>query len=185
MNNISVLDENNTLFLIIDIQDKLLNASFNKDIVEKKSITLAKTIRSLELPVIVTEQYPQGLGNTIEPIRDAIHEISSLYTKTNFNALEDDMLLNEIKQSNRKNIVIMGIETHICVYQTVIALLQNGYNVTVIADACGSRSQEEYLSGLMTMKEYGAHIKTAEMVIFELLKTARHPKFKEIQALVK
>ena len=109
----------------------------------------------------------------------------SFYIKTNFNALNDEKLFEELKQTGRKNIIVMGIETHICVYQTVVALLQHDFDVTVISDACGSRSAEEYQSGLLTMKDYGAKIKSTEMVLFEILKTARHPKFKDIQALIK
>ena len=117
-------------------------------------------------------------------IKDSLND-ATYYIKTNFNAVDDEKLLNELEQTGRKNIVVMGIETHICVYQTVSALLQKGYNVTVASDACGSRSAEEYHGGLLIMKEYGAQIKSTEMILFELLKTARHPKFKEIQALIK
>ena len=184
MTNFSTLTENNTLFLIIDIQKKLLNAVFNKDLVKKKSSTIAKSISILEIPTIITEQYPQGLGETVASIKDSLND-ATYYIKTNFNAVDDEKLLNELEQTGRKNIVVMGIETHICVYQTVSALLQKGYNVTVASDACGSRSAEEYHGGLLIMKEYGAQIKSTEMILFELLKTARHPKFKEIQALIK
>ena len=185
MYNFSNLTENNTLFLIIDIQEKLLNAVFNKELVEKKSKILAKSLSILEIPTIITEQYPQGLGETISSIKENMGDNASFYIKTNFNALNDEKLFEELKQAGRKNIIVMGIETHICVYQTVVALLQHGFDVTVISDACGSRSPEEYHGGLLTMKEYGAKIKSTEMVLFEILKTARHPKFKEIQALIK
>ena len=79
----------------------------------------------------------------------------------------------------------MGIETHICVYQTVSDLLKMGFNVTVIADACGSRSEYEYNQCLNVMKSEGANIKTTEMILFELLKSAKHPNFKDIQNLIK
>ena len=180
-----ILNENNTLVIIIDIQEKLLNAVFNKEIVAKKSSILSKSLATLDIPTIVTEQYPQGLGETIPQIKDSLNDNTSFYIKTHFNALSDEKLIEELKQSKRKNIILAGIETHICVYQTAIALLQEGFDVTVISDCCGSRTMEEYHAGIMTMKEYGAHIKPTEMVLFELLKTARHPKFKEIQALIK
>lgn len=179
------LNQTNTTFIIIDIQEKLLNAVFNKDIVSKKSEILAKASNILEIPVIVTEQYPKGLGNTITEIKENLNSKTTYYEKTAFNALVDKEVENKLKEINNNQIVIFGIETHICVHQTVSALIEKGYDVTVISDACGSRSKEEYLSSLDYMKSYGAKIKTTEMVLFELIKGAKHPNFKEIQALIK
>ena len=185
MDNFSFLTENNACFLIIDIQEKLLNAVFNKEVVEKKASVLVKALSILEIPTIVTEQYPQGLGETVASLKENLKDQTSFYIKTDFSALNNENLCNELKQLGRKNVVLMGIETHICVYQTALTLLQNGYDVTIVSDACGSRTAEEYHGGLITMKEYGAKIKSTEMILFELLKTARHPKFKEIQSLIK
>ena len=94
-------------------------------------------------------------------------------------------LLEELKLSGKKQVLVLGIETHICVYQTILALLDNGFDVTVIKDSCGSRQEKEYLSALDCIRNNGAQIKTTEMVLFELLKSAKHPKFKEIQQLIK
>jgi nicotinamidase-related amidase len=176
MNNIET-----TQLLVIDVQEKLLNAIFNKDIVEKKAKILVKVAEVLGIPITVTEQYPQGLGETISEIK----ENATIFTKNSFNALEDKDLLNVIKNHNRNKIIIFGIETHICVHQTVENLIEQGFEVTVIADACGSRSEIEYQSALNFMNGKGANVKTTEMVVFELLKTAKHPHFKEIQALIK
>ena len=171
----------NSQILVIDIQEKLLNAVFNRECVEKKSKILIKVAEILELPVTVTEQYPQGLGETIEGLK----ENAKVFTKTSFNALEDEELLNNLSGHDRNQVIIFGIETHICVHQTVASLIQKGFEVTVINDACGSRSEFEYQQALLTMKENGAKIKSTEMVIFELLKSAKHPNFKEIQGLIK
>ena len=118
-------------------------------------------------------------------VKDAIIDNASFFTKSTFNALEVEGLANLLKTLNRKNIVVLGIETHICVYQTAIALLSNGYNVNILLDACGSRAEKEFESALSILKLKGAEIKTTEMVLFEFLKNAKHPKFKEIQALIK
>lgn len=166
-----------TSVLIIDVQEKLLNAVFNKEAVKKNAEILAKSAEILELPVFITEQYPKGLGSTAIPINGKVFE------KTSFNAIEDKSLLEELKGS--KNIIVFGIETHICVHQTVAGLIENGFDVTVISDACGSRFKEHYEAGLECMKANGAQIKPTEMVLFELLKSAKHPKFKEIQGLIK
>lgn len=175
------LNQEGSLLFIIDVQEKLLNAIFNKDLVLKNAKILAKAANILSLPIVVTEQYPQGLGESIEGLK----ENATVFEKVAFNALNDESLLDELKMYGKNQIIILGIETHICVYQTAVALLNNGFNVTVASDACGSRSEYEYNVALANLKDYGAKIKTTEMVLFELLKTAKHPNFKEIQALIK
>ena len=181
----SILNTENTALIIVDIQQKLLNAVFNKETVEKNSKILAKAFNILEVPVFVTEQYPQGLGPTIEEVKTNLSSRTVFYEKVAFNALCNDNLYNDLLKNDIKNIIICGIETHICVHQTVEALIQKGFNVTVIKDCCGSRNEQEYLSALNVMTHSGAYIKTTEMVLFEILKTAKHPSFKEIQALIK
>lgn len=181
-----MLCTDSTLLLIIDIQEKLLNAVFNKEILYKNAITLAHCSNKMDIPVIITEQYPKGLGATCAGIKENINTSkTSIFEKIMFNALEDEVLLKELKSKNKKEILLMGIETHICVYQTAMSLLEKGFKVTIIADACGSRTQKEYDYALNNLNDAGAKIKTTEMVVFELLKGANHPKFKEIQALIK
>lgn len=175
------LNQENTLFLIIDIQEKLLRATFNNDVLEKNSKTLAKAAQILNLPVIITEQYPQGLGASI----DGINGIAETFVKTSFNALLEVDIFEKLKSFKNYNIVVFGIETHICVYQTVKALLELGFSVTVVSNACGSRSEFEYSLALDNMNTEGAKIKSTEMVLFEILKSSKHPNFKEIQALIK
>ena len=179
------LNQNECVLFIVDIQEKLVNAVFNKDVLLKKSEVLAKASTILEVPTLVSEQYPKGLGETIPVVKSFLSSDTKYYEKTAFNALADENLINDLKTLNKKQVLVVGIEAHICVYQTVQALLEQGFDVTVIADSCGSRYEVEYNSALDSMKALGAKIKTTEMVLFELLKTAKHPKFKEIQALIK
>ena len=179
----SILDINNSLLLVIDIQEKLLDATFNKDILKKRAVILTKASKILNIPCVITEQYPQGLGNTISEI--TANTTPYTFEKVSFNALENIDIYNQIKQLGRKQIIIAGIETHICVRQTAEALLNKGFNVSIIKDCCGSRSETEHLSGLDLMKQEGCYIKTTEIALFELLKTAKHPNFKEIQTLIK
>ena len=181
----SLLNTSDTAFLFIDIQEKLLRAVFNKDIVEKKVEILAKATNILNLTSLITEQYPQDLGQTIENVKNNLGKNSYYYEKIAFNALEDANLLTKLQALSIKNIIVTGIETHICVYQTVEALIEKGFNVTIIKDCCGSRCETEYLSALDLMSKNGVKIKTTEMVLFELLKTAKHPDFKAIQNLIK
>lgn len=179
----TILNQNDSILLIVDIQERLLNAVSNIETVHKNSVIMAKAANILGLPVFVTEQYPKGLGSTIEEIKNAV--TAKYYEKFSFNALFDMDLLSELKNTGKKQVIVMGIETHICVHQTVAGLIENGFDVTVLADACGSRFAESYLAGLKTIEANGAQVKPTEMVLFELLKSAKHPKFKEIQALIK
>lgn len=179
------LNLEDSLVLIIDVQEKLLNAVFNKEQVEKKSAIVAEAAKILGIPVVVTEQYPKGLGNTIPAVKDALAEDTEIFEKTAFSALNNEEILEAIKKHNKKQILIFGIETHICVSQTTAALRELGYEVSVIKDACGSRAEEEYLAGLERMKDNGAYIITTEIALFEWLKGAKHPNFKAVQALIK
>ena len=179
------LNLEDSLVLIIDVQDKLLNAVFNKEQVEKKSAIIAEAAKILGIPVVVTEQYPKGLGNTIPAVKDALAEDTEVFEKTAFSALNNEEILEAIKKHNKKQILIFGIETHICVSQTTAALRELGYEVSIIKDACGSRAEEEYLAGLERMKDNGAYIITTEIALFEWLKGAKHPNFKAVQALIK
>lgn len=172
----TILNQNNCVLIIIDVQEKLLNAVFNPEQIKKNAEVLAKSASILEIPIYITEQYPKGLGRTIETVKG-----DKYYEKTSFNALLDI----DFDFGERKQIIIFGIETHICVHQTVAALIEKGFDVTVVSDACGSRQKEHYIAGLDCMKVNGAKIKPTEMVLFELLKGAKHPNFKEIQSLIK
>jgi len=180
-----ILKQENSLMLIIDIQEKLLNAIFNKDIVNKKSEILVKAFNLLEIPTIVTEQYPKGLGETAATLKSNLNNQTCYFEKNMFNALAEEDIFNKIKSFNKKQIIIIGIETHICVYQTVMALIEQGYDVIVIKDSCGSRSELEHNDALECMKDLGAKVKTTEMLLFELLKSSKHPCFKAIQSLIK
>lgn len=181
----TILSKDDSIVLIVDVQDKLLNAIFNTGVVEKKSEILAKAADILELPVVVTEQYPKGLGATFENVKAALPETAQYFEKTSFNALFDMNLIAALKSTGRKQVILFGIETHICVHQTAYALIENGFEVHLAKDACGSRTLDEYVSALKYMREYGVNVKTTEMILFELLRSARNPKFKEIQALIK
>ena len=181
----SILNDNDSLLMIIDVQEKLLNAVYNKEILEQKAAIMAKAANILNIPVMVTEQYPSGLGSTVPSIRENLSDLSKTFEKSAFSALDEEDIFDSFKASGRHQIMVFGIETHICVNQTVNTLIELGYDVSVIKDACGSRNIDEHIAGIDRMREDGAHILTAEIALFELLKTSRHEKFKQIQNLIK
>lgn len=181
----SILNENDSLIIIIDMQEKLLGASYTREIAEKKAGIVAKASNILSIPVLVTEQYPKGLGNTVDSVKESLGQNARFFEKASFSALDEEDIFDAVKTSNKHQIVVFGIETHICVSQTVNSLIELGYDVSVISDACSARDVNEHKAGIDRMREDGAHLLTAEIALFEWLKTSKHPNFKEVQNLIK
>lgn len=179
-----MLNIEDSLLMVIDVQDRLVGMLKNSEEIAKNNSILTKTANILGVPVLVTEQYPQGLGSTIFEVRQNI-EKENTFEKVSFSALENTDLLTKLESLNRKNIILTGIETHICVYQTALALLEKGYNVYIVKNAVSSRKTKDYRTALELMRDFGAKLTCVETVLFELLKTSKHPNFKEIQALIK
>lgn len=180
----NTLSAENSLVLIIDIQEKLVGA-LEKDVIVENAVKIASAAKALEIPVLLTEQYPKGLGHTVPQLQEALPEGSEVVEKTYFNALLEDGMLDKIKSYNKKQIVIFGIETHICVHQTASALIDAGFEVFVIKDACASRNKYEFKQGIEAMLVNGVKPSCVEIALFEWLKGAKNPKFKEVQALIK
>ncbi len=168
------------LLLIIDVQEKLINMLEGNE-VKDSAIKIAKACGILEIPTVITEQYPKGLGSTIQEIKEALPN-AEYVEKTTFSALKDADVNKFLSQ---KQVILFGIETHICVLQTAMDLLNEGYEVFVVQNACGSRSDENKQAALRRLIHAGAQIVTTEMVLFELLEGSKHPNFKEVQALIK
>lgn len=175
-----MLEANNSLVLMIDVQERLVGA-LEKNVIVEKSQKIIDGANILGIPVLATEQYPKGLGHTVVTLADNTEVVE----KTYFNALLEDGMLDKIKSYGKKQIILLGIETHICVYQTACALIEAGFEVYIIKDACASRNKYEFKQGIEAMRDNGAKISCAEMTLFEWLKGAKNPKFKEVQALIK
>lgn len=180
-----MLEIENSALVIIDIQDRLVMASKYGNEVAANMTKLAKAAKILGLPTIVTEQYPQGLGATVYELRENLPENMLITEKTSFSAVLEPEFANKIKELGKKQIILGGIETHICVLQTAADLIKEGFEVYVVKDACASRNKKEYKTGLELLKQYGAKITCTEIALFELLRTSKHPNFKEIQLLIK
>lgn len=176
----NTINSSEALLLVIDVQEKLVNMLENND-VKDNAIKVAKACGILNIPAVITEQYPKGLGDTIEEIKQALPN-AEYVEKTSFSALKEDEVEKLLSQ---KQVIIFGIETHICVLQTAIDLLNAGYEVFVVQNACGSRCDDNKNAALRRLIHAGAQIVTTEMVLFELLESSKHPNFKEVQALIK
>ena len=173
-----------TLILLIDFQERFVPVIFNYELLEKNIITFIKGCRILELPIITMQQYTKGLGETVQPLKDALGEFEHI-EKMTFSCFGTTEFENALKAIQRTNIIVLGIEAHVCVQQTVLDLLERDYNVYVLADCIGSRKELDKIYAEKRMRQAGAVITTMESVLFELLVRADHPKRKEISNLVK
>lgn len=174
--------------LIIDVQEKLLGAIAGKDRVVEHCVKLVRAARMLGVPITISEQYPQGLGPTVEPIRDAFANDGSVVDKVEFSCLRSEPLrerLHELRRQGRPQVVIGGIEAHVCVLQTAIDLEAQGFEAFVVADAVGSRSKESRKLALARLLSSRVDVVTSEMVLFEWLEKAGTQEFRELQALIK
>lgn len=166
--------------LLVDVQAKLMPAiSQGMEVVDR--CTLLATIAGLlEVPVIATEQVPDKLGPNVESVRELCHHTVSKY---HFDACPDGLI--DALPEGRQHIVIGGCETHVCMLQTALSLLDAGYKVWVVADATGSRNDFDRDVALDRLHQSGARIVTTEMVAFEWMVDCRHPRFRDVQALIK
>lgn len=178
------LDRDNVALVIIDIQEKLAVVMKEKDKVIRNCLHLIELSRLLNIPIILTEQYPKGLGTTVQEIRNALSEYKPI-EKISFSCCDEPSFLNEIKKMNKKTLILTGMETHVCVLQTCIGLLSNGYNVHVVKDAICSRTKDNWETGIEFMRDAGAVITCTETVLFQLLKFAGTQEFKTIAARIK
>lgn len=176
-----LINQNNCVLVAIDFQEKLVNM-LQKDDAAVKMDKLLTASNILGIPTIITEQYPQGLGKTLATFDTSN---ATIIEKTSFSAMQEESFKAAIAQTGKKQIIIGGIETHICVHQTVSDLIDAGYEVYVVKDACASRNTYEFKQGIEAMKQNGAKITCLEIVLFELLRSSKHPNFKPIQALIK
>ena len=179
-----MLSMDNTALVIIDVQGKLAyQVERSKQVLDNIRLLL-QGFQLFELPIVVTEQYPKGLGPTVTEVGELIPDINPL-EKTTFNACLKEEFLKEIDRWGKKQLLVAGVETHVCVFQTVAGLLENSYQVHVVSDAVSSRSSLNREKALERMKDLGAVITTTEMALFELVKRGEGEVFKGFIRLVK
>ncbi|NTV66251.1 MAG: hydrolase [Chlorobaculum sp.] len=172
------------LLLVIDIQEKLAPAVFQSDRVIKNTGKLTRACKLLGVPVICTEQYPKGLGGTVDELKELIGE-EPPYEKLSFSCCGNNEFIKRLRSLGRNDILVVGMETHVCVYQTCVELLEFGYNVHLVTDAVSSRSEENRSLGIRCIERAGAALTSTEMAIFELLRVAEGDTFKAISKIVK
>jgi nicotinamidase-related amidase len=175
------LDPERTTLVVIDVQDAFRKALPNFDDVAAATATLVRGAAAIGIPVVVTEQYPKGLGETVAEVAEHLPEGTQRIDKVRFSAAEVD----GFDLGERDQALVCGIETHVCVNQTVLDLIDEDVEVHVAADAVGSRTDANRELGLAKMESAGAVVSGVEMALFELLRGSDADAFKEVQGLVK
>lgn len=182
--NIKRIKREDAVLTAIDFQEKLLPAMFEAADVEASACKLAEGLKVLGIPNLVTTQYAKGLGLTVVPVADALGEFQPI-DKNSFSAWNNEEYRAALENSGRKTVIIMGIETHICVEQTALDLMENGYTVFIPADCVQSRDPKNRELSLRRMEAAGAVITCAESILYELLGSSKAAEFKAISAIVK
>lgn len=178
-----ILNREDTVLFIIDIQERLVPVMNNKEQVINNNKILINVAKEMDFPIIATEQYPKGLGRTVSELLELINE-DNVYVKNTFTAYTDEVR-ETLKSLGKNKVLITGMETHICVFQTVRDLIKHGYEVYLVKDGVASRTKENYLNGLDLMNSLGATITNTETVVFDLLKVSGTPEFKLISKWIK
>lgn len=171
--------------LIVDVQEKLLPHVDRSYDILRAIQKVIKGFQTLHIPIFVSEQYPQGLGGTVEPLKTLLDQSQKYHAKTTFSCIDDENLKNELLKQPIDVWILAGIEAHVCVLQTAKDLKDEGKNVVVLNDAISSRSIYDFSTAIAEMRDYGIRITSTETVFFELLGCSTIPEFKKISELIK
>jgi len=172
--------------LVIDVQDKLLPLIRRYEQITQACVKLLRGAPIFSVPVVVTEQYPKGLGGTVGPVREACRAASApVIEKPTFSAWAEPAVREALVKLDRPQIIVIGIEAHVCVQQTTLDLVSRDYDVFVCADAIGSRGPVDYDRALERMRQEGAWVTTVESVLFELCHRCDTPEFKRMLEVIK
>ena len=179
------LDRNQAVLVVVDVQEKLCVA-MNQEVLAmltKNVGILLEAAKVLGIPVVVTEQYVKGLGPTLPVLREKID--GQAYEKMTFSCCGDPAFLNRLAGLGRKQVIVTGMETHVCVLQTVLELLERDYRVHLVKDAVMSRRKDNWFSGVETSRNAGATVTSTEAALFQLLRVAGTEEFKTLSKLVR
>lgn len=183
MTHPKTLDISRTLLMVVDFQEAFRAVVDDFSTVASRITLAVRTFQILDVPIIVTEQYPKGLGHTVEEIQLSLEPDAVIVEKTTFSAGSEPAVLDAL--NGKGQIVLCGLETHICVNQTAHDLLDQGLQVHLLTDCVASRFERDKQAGLSKMFASGVIPSSLEMALFEMMRDAKHPRFKDIQSLVK
>ena len=179
-----LLDRKRAGLLVVDVQEKIAAVMLHRQRVLDTTLKLIKACQILKVPILITEQYPQGLGSTEPLIQKALEHVTPP-AKLTFSCCGVEEMVDQLKAKGVEQVILVGIETHVCVQQTALDLLARGFQVHVIKDGVSSRKEIDFETALRRMQSAGVIISTLETALFELLERAGTPEFKEVTQLIK
>lgn len=174
-----IITADNAVLLAVDLQTRLMDALHQGQQAIDQTLWLAQIARRLDIPVLLTEQYPQGLGTTVDALRQGIVP-EDIIAKTSFSAAAEAALPARLETLGRRQVVLTGAEAHVCVLQTALGLLAQGFEIYLVAEGVASRRPEDRQLALERLRDAGVRIVSREMVAFEWLQDCRNPQFREI-----
>lgn len=174
-----LLDKNNSQLLVIDIQSRLAPAIHKGEEVIKQACWVIEVARQLNVPITATEQYPKGIGTTVEEVKQLLKP-EEILQKMHFSAMQEAEIAQHLASKNKQQVVVLGTEAHVCVLQTAAELLGAGYEVFLVAEALGSRKKSSKKLALKRLKQQGAQVITREMLAFEWLHVSGTEEFKHL-----
>ena len=180
-----LIDATEAVLVVIDVQERLAAAMSSCDTVVSAISRLVRAAHELEMPVIYTEQYPRGLGTSVPELADALVGAYGPVEKVSFDACNESAFVSALEATGRRQVVLVGMEMHICVAQTALHLLEDGYRVHVVADAVCSAEPSDGVVALERLRAAGAEVSVSESVIYEALGEAGTDRFRSILAIIK
>jgi len=179
------LEADKAVLVVIDIQERLVTA-MPQDVYTRMRETVSMLVNGaglLGIPVVTTEQYPQGIGHTVPELAEACK--GTVVEKVSFGCCGEPGFMAALKKLGRTQVILTGMETHVCVYQTVLGLLEDGYHVHLLRDAICSRSKTDFQVGVANAAQAGAVVTTAETVLFQMMQKSTHAQFRAVSKLIK
>ncbi len=180
-----ILDKEKTALVVVDLQEAFRSVIPDFPMIASQAAIAVRSFQILDLPIIITEQYPKGLGRTADEILFSLPDDFEVIEKSTFSSCGASSFLEKLRANSIAQVVLCGLETHICVNQTAHDLLTEDFEVHILQDAVGSRYETDKKAALGKMQSNGVVPSSVEMSLFELLKDSKHYKFKEIQNLIK
>lgn len=178
------VDPSSSILIAVDMQDKVIDITWDRDIVRPRAVALTSIARALGVPVIKLEHVPEKMGRTTPSLEEVMSDVIPI-AKSSFSAFGCDGFVNVLKSSDKKQVIIFGVEAHVCLCQTVLDALEEGYSVFVVADASSSTSPYHRDIAYDRMRHTGAIVATAQSIAFELIGRADRPEFKQLLPFIK
>lgn len=185
MSHPKVLDKDKTALILVDLQEAFRHSINEFALIAARASIMVRGFLALNLPIIITEQYPKGLGRTAEEILFSLPPDFEFVEKTTFSSCGATSFIEKLRSTGASQIVLCGLETHVCINQTAHELLTEGFEVHILHDCVGSRFAQDKETALRKMQMNGVVPSCVEMALFELLRDSKHEQFKEIQNLIK